>query len=109
MGDCRICVVALETGSWPVEHKGSHCPDCHRSWAGRRESHCPGCHAHFSADSVGDKHRRKGACLTREEMLTTQSEAGVPVFRVDTTPRGEIWRHGATLTVKPAYLVGRVS
>jgi hypothetical protein len=70
-----------------------------------REAHCAVCHAHFTSDPLAEKHRVKGRCLTRDEMLTTLSKTGKPVFRLDTTQYGEIWRYAETLTVKPAYLM----
>ena len=107
---CPVCVYSTEIGSWPWWHRGTHCGfenGCHRSWAGKREVHCAECHAHFTSDPLAEKHRTKDRCLTRDEMLTTQSKTGKPVFRLDTTQNGEIWRYAETLSVKPAYLMGR--
>lgn len=105
---CDICLYAAEHGSWPPTHRGTHC-ECHRSWTGRREAHCMGttregivCHQHFSADSVADRHRRGGYCMTREEMTVTRSKSGVLLFRECDTPKGKIWRGGETLKLRSA-------
>lgn len=102
---CDVCAHALAHGWWGPGVKGTHCIGCHRSWAGKREAHCADCHAHFSADSVADRHRKGDRCLTRDEMAITHTDSGVPVFRRDTTKNGEIWRGGATLRLKgrPAW------
>jgi hypothetical protein len=66
---CPICDYAREHGSWPPDHRGTHCSDsidgrgrvvvsgCHRSWASKAQSHCTLCHRHFGSDSAGDSHR----------------------------------------------------
>lgn len=111
--NCEICMYAAETGSWPVTHRGTHCGDdgCHRSWTASKEAHCMGteadgtpCHKHFSADSVADRHRRGGYCMTREEMLIARSKTGAKVLRVVDTPKGELWRGAETLHLRPAFV-----
>jgi hypothetical protein len=105
-GSCPVCAYAAAHGSWPPDHRGTHCPECGRSWAAKRQSHCALCHQSFSADSVGDKHRVDGKCLTSDEMRERVTNTGKPVFRMDTTRDGVVWRGGQTLTVKPAFLLG---
>jgi hypothetical protein len=117
---CEICAHAAEHGSWPqwlLNKGGTHCgleaDACHRTWTAKREAHCVGtridgapCHAHFSADSVADKHRDRGHCLTPDEMVSKQTKKGEKVFRRIVLPDGAVlWRHRETLSVKPAYLV----
>lgn len=101
---CSICTYATQHGSWPPSHRGTHCDGCHRSWAGLREAHCVECHAHFSADSIADKHRKGYVCLTADEMRQTVSKAGNPVFREVMTPNGVLWRSAETLRLSPAFL-----
>ena len=67
MSDCPICEHAAEFGSWPTDHKGTHCDHCHRSWASKAQSHCVAlqpdgshCCRHFGSDSAGDAHRKGG-------------------------------------------------
>jgi hypothetical protein len=105
---CQICMYAVEHGSWPPDHKGSHCPGCGRSWQAKRQSHCTECHAHFAGDSAGDAHRVNGHCLTSDEMLQKRSKSGKVLFRVELSKDGEIWRRGETMRLysKPQYLAG---
>lgn len=103
---CEICVYANEHGSWPTDHRGTHCRECHRSWSGKREVHCAACCLHFSADSVADKHYVRGQCLDPIDMLTRTAQNGDLLFRADQDARGQkIWRHGASLPVisKPRW------
>lgn len=105
---CDICAYAESTGKGypPKLRILSHCQDCHRSWNGFREAHCPVCCAHFSADSVAEKHRVKDRCMTREEMLKHVTEAGKPVFRCVVADNGETWRNAETLRLSgpPAFI-----
>jgi len=106
---CQICVHATEHGSWPPDHRGTHCLDCCRSWSGFREAHCVDCHQHFSSDILADKHRIGYECLTVEEMLETVSQNGKLVFRQCDTRNGKIWRYAETLPTKPAFLTVKAS
>lgn len=107
--NCQICMYAAEHGSWPPGLRGTHCPECSRSWAGKREAHCSECHSHFSADSVADKHRRAGRCMTSEEMLSERTQNGGKVFTESRSKSGEVvWRGGETLRLisKPEFVRG---
>jgi len=53
---CPICAYADVHASWPPEHRGTHCSTCHRSWTSTAQAHCTVCCAHFTADSVAEKH-----------------------------------------------------
>jgi hypothetical protein len=55
---CPICAYAADHGSWPPDHVGTHCRDCHRSWRGLKEAHCAACHEHFSSPAAFDRHLR---------------------------------------------------
>lgn len=107
---CGICTYAEDYGSWPLSHRGTHCDGCHRSWTGARESHCMGttstgdsCHAHFSADSVADKHRKGDHCMTRNEMLSARDKKGLLIFRECETSKGMLWRNADTLKLRPVW------
>ena len=106
---CSICSDSTQHGSWPSDHRGTHCWDCHRSWSGFREAHCTECHQHFSSDLLAERHRVGYQCSTVEDMLRTVTESGKLVFRLCDSPNGKIWRYGETLTTKPAFLTTKVS
>lgn len=79
---CSTCDYAREHGSWPIDHRGTHCGldprgnDCHRSWTGVAQSHCSECHRHFGSDSAGDAHRAKGPCRDPEGFPRYETLAG---------------------------------
>lgn len=66
-----------------------------------------GCCLHFSADSVAEKHRVAGRCITAEELSELRKEDGTPVVRAVGTPGGILWRGGESLSrkLKPSWLV----
>lgn len=68
MAACPICAYAHEHGSWPPDHAGRHCRDCHRSWTSTAWAHCTTCHATFTADSVAEKHWLKGRHVEPEDV-----------------------------------------
>lgn len=74
---CDICAYALEHGSWPPDHRGTHCYGCHRSWTSLSQSHCAECHRHFGSDAAGDAHRRRDQCV---------DPAGFDVWHTPTGP-----------------------
>ncbi len=80
---CGVCVYASEHGSWPTDHRGTHCKDCHRSWVGKAESHCTVCHRHFGSEAAGDAHRPG-----RISKDNCEDPTGFTRFE---TPRGPIW------------------
>lgn len=79
-GECRICAHAEKHGSWPPDHRGTHCEGCHRSWTGFREAHCTVCHLHFSSDGVAERHREGYRCLSLSDLTAMRRETGPPVF-----------------------------
>lgn len=99
---CGICAYAVEHGSWPADFRGTHC-DCHRSWTASKEAHCCVCHQHFSVDTLADKHRVGGHCMTPDEMRKATTKSGKPVFRECETSKGMLWRNGDALKLKPAW------
>lgn len=54
--ECLTCAYADEHGSWPPDHRGTHCRDCHRSWTSKREAHCARCCGHFTSDTLAERH-----------------------------------------------------
>jgi hypothetical protein len=42
--------------------------------------------------------------MTKAEMLIAHSENGIPVFRLDTSKNGEIWRGGKALRLVPQFV-----
>ena len=55
-GSCAICAYAEDYGSWPPEHKGTHCSHCHASWTGLVMAHCVVCHQTFASNGTADLH-----------------------------------------------------
>lgn len=91
---CDPCLNAHKYGWWGPDHKGTHCRGCHRSWTALKESHCPECHQSFSADSLADRHRVGGRCLTGEKLSVLETRSGRLVMRlVD-----GVWRYPERLT-----------
>ena len=88
--DCAICSYAELHGSWPPDHRGTHCRSCHRSWWRKSEAHCgatPCCGAHFASVEAADLH------------LVFHDRGGTGAFRVMTrrlelveAPSGPTWR-----------------
>jgi hypothetical protein len=76
---CAPCAHAKEHGWWGPGFVGTHCTECHRSWAAKTQSHCGECHRHFGSESAGDDHRRKGKCI---------DPVGIPKWE---TANGPIW------------------
>lgn len=58
MGTCPTCSYADAHGWWGPDHQGTHCRDCHRSWASKAQAHCAVCCAHFTTDGVAELHWR---------------------------------------------------
>lgn len=87
MADCGVCAYASEHGSWPLDHRGTHCadtmeyaglnPGCHRSWNSAAQSHCTVCHRHFGSDSAGDAHRRSGECIEPKGVGRWETPEGI--------------------------------
>ena len=94
MARCSICRHAEDFGSWPTDHRGTHCRVCHRSWASLKESHCVVCHQHFSADSVADLHEpfcTSDSAATAEAMQNAVRENGTPIFDTRDRQHGSVW------------------
>ena len=53
---CSVCAHADAHGSWPTDHVGTHCRECHRSWTAKGAAHCPVCCGHFAADATAQLH-----------------------------------------------------
>ena len=110
MSDCSICAYAREHGSWPTDHRGTHCEFCHRSWTGERQGHCVNldsegrsCCLHFAGDRPGDLHLvpiegpydpidgPDYRCLTAEELLAkAPTESGLHWWVDDKN----VWHYG---------------
>ena len=82
---CEICEYASEHGSWPTDHRGTHCKGCHRSWTGLAQSHCTVCHRHFGSDAAGDAHwPGKGSeCQDPEGYRRYETRSGVIFGGID--------------------------
>ena len=94
MARCSICRHAEDFGSWPTDHRGTHCRVCHRSWASLKESHCMVCHQHFSADSVADLHEpfcTSDTAATAEAMQNSVRKNGTPIFDTRDRQHGSVW------------------
>lgn len=104
---CDICSYADIHGSWPPDHRGTHCadtaeatgmnPGCHRSWSGRSEAHCTVCHQHFTSDRVAELHVSyctRDRTGTAERLRLAARRDGSPIFATTTRKDGEAWiRH----------------
>lgn len=55
------CPTCAEHGRWPQGHIGTHCRECHDSWAGNG-AHTMCCHRTFSSNNAADAHLRRGIC-----------------------------------------------
>lgn len=107
MPECGICAYAAEHGSWPHDHKGTHCADtmeftglnlgCHRSWSGSTEAHCVVCHQHFTSEGVATLHEpycTEDRTEAPERLRVATTKAGSPVFGTSQRRDGEVWvRH----------------
>lgn len=99
---CETCRHAELHGWWGPKRRGTHCRHCHRSWTGKSESHCVGkledgsqCCLHFSRDSIGNRHRVDGRCLTLPELMALRKSTGEPLFDLETRRSGPVvvyWR-----------------
>lgn len=98
---CEICDYAEAEGWWGPGHRGTHCRFCHRGrpgawWTGRAEAHCVArledgsrCCLHFSRDSVAEKHRVDGRCLSLSAVVALRRPTGEPVFDLQTRKSAE--------------------
>jgi hypothetical protein len=53
---CAACVHAAAHGWWGPGVRGTHCPECHRSWSSPVQVHCVVCHEQFATDNVARLH-----------------------------------------------------
>jgi hypothetical protein len=81
---CQVCLRAHRDGWWGEGHAGTHCRDCHTSWAGLNEQHCVVCHRHFTNIKAADAHRVNGAC---QDPATLRRENGSAVLVPSTRRR----------------------
>jgi hypothetical protein len=57
---CDPCAHAAAHGWWGPDHRGTHCRDCHASWAGYARAHCTVCHETFASAGVAEAHWLRG-------------------------------------------------
>lgn len=90
---CRVC--EKPHGAWPKWHVGTHCCDCHTSWAGIAAAHTMCCHRTFSSNTAADAHLKKGKCTDPAVLSFVLVERAhgytywTPVIGVQTPPFGD--------------------
>lgn len=90
--NCNICAYARQHGGWPLNHRGTHCSKCHRSWTGFARAHCPVCHELFVTDGTARLHWSGGGYnATHLDPTTVIDKSGAPKLVLDSDG---IW-HGA--------------
>lgn len=58
----------------PPSNPTGGCGGCDQRWTGMAPCHCSACHLTWSGITLFDRHRRGGACLTPDEVITQGQE-----------------------------------
>lgn len=71
MNDCDYCRYAKDHGWWGPDMPagGTHCRDCHETWAGKAMAHCTCCHLTFSTNGAADRaHKKDGSVYSKASL-----------------------------------------